>query len=115
MVRDFLSVTTSGIGVEQLFNSAWDICYFCWGQLDENTIFVLMLQLMTDCFIIKEEFCQQRKEGEEGIIIDDDNNKEEAEAEELFQYISNISDGGEGDESDDESDDDYTGQDVDNI
>ena len=78
-----------------------------------------MLQLMTDRFMIKEEFRRQREEGEKGIIIDDDDNEEEAEAEELFQYISDIGDGGEGDENDDESDnesdDDHAGQDVDNV
>lgn len=99
MARDFLSIITTDIDVEWLFNSAQDIYYFCWGQLDKNTIFTLMLQLMTDCCMIKEEFCQQREESEEDII-NDEHNKEEAE--ELFQYISDISKG-------EESDDDYAG------
>ena len=105
MARDFLSIATTGVGVERLFNSARDICYFRRGRLDENTIFALMLQLMTDRFMIKEEFRRQREEGEEDII-DDEHNEEEAE--ELFQYISDI---GEGEESDD----DHAGQDVDNV
>lgn len=57
---------------------------------------------MTDHFMIKEEFCWQREEGEEDIINDEHN---EEEAEELFQYISDI---GEGEESND----DHAGQDV---
>ena len=60
---------------------------------------------MTDHFMIKEEFCWQREEGEEDIINDEHN---EEEAEELFQYISDI---GEGEESND----DHAGQDVDNV
>ena len=63
------------------------------------------LQPMTDHFMIKEEFCWQREEGEEDIINDEHN---EEEAEELFQYISDI---GEGEESND----DHAGQDVDNV
>lgn len=117
MVKDFLAVATSGVGVEWLFNSAWDICYFHQGQLDENTIFTLMLQLMTDWFMIKEEFCWQRDEGEEDVV---DDRYDEQEDEELFRYISNVgeeSDNDHGDVIDDEFQNEGLGlgQDVDNV
>ncbi|KAJ5108250.1 hypothetical protein N7456_004925 [Penicillium angulare] len=41
--EDLLSVPATGAGLERLFNSARDICYYCRGSLHEATIQDLMI------------------------------------------------------------------------
>lgn len=93
MARDFLSVAISGVGVEQLFNSAHDICYFCRGHLDEWTIYALMLQLMTNQFLVKEEYCRHQEDDELAEDCEDDTDRQEGE---IFQYISDAEEGDYG-------------------
>jgi hypothetical protein len=54
-VRDILSIPASGAGVEWLFNSARDICHYCWGSLQPQTIRDLMMYMCTSRFEIEEE------------------------------------------------------------
>ena len=64
--------------MEQLFNSTWDIYYFYQAYLNKNTIYFLMLQLMTDQFLIKEEFNHMRDDDDQlvPVLDDDDDNTE---------------------------------------
>ncbi|EED23221.1 hypothetical protein TSTA_066670 [Talaromyces stipitatus ATCC 10500] len=47
--------STSGAGVERLFNSARDICHYCRGSLQPQTISDLMMYMCTSQFEIHEE------------------------------------------------------------
>ena len=58
LAQDFLAIPSSGAGVERLFNSAYDICYYQWGKLHAETIEALMVQIYTDRFAIASEYAE---------------------------------------------------------
>ncbi|KAL2801495.1 hypothetical protein BJX63DRAFT_438830 [Aspergillus granulosus] len=53
---DFLTVATNGVSVKYLFNSSWNICYYCRSHLYPETIKALMLQMCTNRFTIDKEY-----------------------------------------------------------
>lgn len=55
LARDILITPASGSGVERLFNSAHDICYYRWGSLRPQTIQDLMIFMCTARFDIQSE------------------------------------------------------------
>ena len=52
LARDVLSIPTTGMGVERLFNSARDICHYCCGSLNATTIQDLIMFMCTSRFEI---------------------------------------------------------------
>ena len=104
MAQDFLAIATTGVGVEQLFNSTRDICHYHCGQLHADIIHGLMLQLTTDQFHLKEEYQDLNENSPEiKACIDSEAEFDGNEC----NYISNESDdefGDDGDESDDSND-----------
>lgn len=38
LARDTLAIPATGAGVERLFNTARDICYYCRGRMKSTTI-----------------------------------------------------------------------------
>jgi hypothetical protein len=52
LARDVLSIPATGAGVEQLFNSARDICHYRCGSLNATTIQDLMMFMCTSRFEI---------------------------------------------------------------
>jgi hypothetical protein len=50
-----MSIPATGAGVERLFNSARDVCHYCRGSLNPETIRDIMLYMCTTRFDIKEE------------------------------------------------------------
>ena len=68
MTQDFLAIPASDVDVERLFNSAWDICLYHQECLECDIIEKLMLQLTTDCFLMKEEYCQMKEDGEKDLV-----------------------------------------------
>ncbi|OJJ79077.1 hAT family dimerization domain-containing protein, partial [Aspergillus glaucus CBS 516.65] len=42
MACDFLAVPASGVGVENLFSTAWDVCHYCRNRLAPETIEAIM-------------------------------------------------------------------------
>jgi hypothetical protein len=55
MARDILSIPATGAGVERLFNSARDVCYYRRGSLTSSTIQELMMFMCTEKFDIEEQ------------------------------------------------------------
>ena len=53
LTRDLLSVPTTGAGVERLFNSARDICYYRRGSLHKATIQDLMMYMCLEKFTLE--------------------------------------------------------------
>ena len=68
LARDILSIPATGAGVERLFNTARDICYYCRGRMKSKTIEELMIFLCTLRFDLEE---QQRKELEKFFSLDE--------------------------------------------
>ena len=102
MAQDFLAIATTDVDVEWLFNSAWDICHYCHGQLHADIIHDLMLQLTTDQFHLKKEYQNLNEDSPENkTCIDSEAEFDDNEC----NYISNESDD-EFDDDKDESDDD---------
>ena len=58
MAQDFLTIPASGVGVENLFSTARDICHYRRSRLSPETIEAIMLQMCTDRFMIAYEFQQ---------------------------------------------------------
>ena len=56
MARDFLAMPASGVGVENLFSSARDICHYHRNRLIPETIEAIMYQMCTDRFKVNKEF-----------------------------------------------------------
>lgn len=56
IARDFLAIPVAGVGVENLFNSARDICHYRRSQLAPDTIEASITQMCNDRFQLKEEF-----------------------------------------------------------
>jgi hypothetical protein len=56
MARDFLAIPVSGVGIESLFNTCQDICHYCQSCLDPSTIQHLMLLVLTDQFMLKDDY-----------------------------------------------------------
>lgn len=101
IARDFLAVPTSGVGVENLFSTARDVCHYRRNRLAPETIEAIMIQMSTDQFELKHDY----------EFFDDDNKKQEVtELEEdpdaalNVDYISDEEDLG-GLEDDDGADD----------
>lgn len=63
---DFLSVPVSGVGPENLFSVARDVCHYRRNRLGDHTIEAIMVQLCTDRSVIDEEY-QQLCEEIDGI------------------------------------------------
>jgi hypothetical protein len=63
-----LSVASSGVGVERLFNSSRDVCHYRRARLHPATIQAIMLVMCTNKFTLKEEFERRKK----GYYKDDD-------------------------------------------
>jgi transcriptional regulator of heat shock response len=62
IARDVLSIPATGAGVEQLFNSARDICHYRRGSLKTSTIQELMMFMCTSKFEVEEEQLALNKE-----------------------------------------------------
>ena len=102
MAQDFLAIATTDVGVEQLFNSTWDICHYHHDQLHADIIHDLMLQLTTDQFHLKKKYWDLNKDSSENkTCIDSEAEFDDNEC----NYISNGSDD-EFDDDENESDDD---------
>ena len=43
MTKNILSISASDIDVEWIFNTACDVCYYCWNCLNSDTIEMIML------------------------------------------------------------------------
>ena len=43
MTKDILSISASDVDVEQLFNTARDVCHYCQNHLNADTIEIIML------------------------------------------------------------------------
>ena len=106
MAQDFLLIPASGVGVKRLFNSAWDICSYHQGHLEASTIYGLVLQLTTDCFLIKQEYQQMREDMGSGEPEEDESDTEVMEE---CVYISDT-DEHENDNDNDDNDDDGMGE-----
>jgi hypothetical protein len=55
LARDLLSIPATSTGVERLFNSARDICYYRRGSLHEATIQDLMMYMCSEKFTLEGE------------------------------------------------------------
>lgn len=62
MALDFLSVPVSGVGPENLFSVARDVCHYRRNRLSDHTIEAIMVQLCADRSVIDEEYQQLREE-----------------------------------------------------
>lgn len=56
MARDFLAVPASGVGVENLFSIARDVCHYRRNRLAPETIEAIMIQMSADRFELKREY-----------------------------------------------------------
>lgn len=56
MARDFLAVPASGVGVENLFSTARDVCHYRCNRLAPETIEAIMIQMSADRFQLKHEY-----------------------------------------------------------
>ncbi|KAF9890489.1 hypothetical protein FE257_005894 [Aspergillus nanangensis] len=72
MARDFLSIATSGVGVQRLFNSACDVCHDRDGRLYADTVHASILQLCTDRFQVYPDYQVPEYEPAAGTIVDDE-------------------------------------------
>ncbi|OJJ79772.1 hAT family dimerization domain-containing protein [Aspergillus glaucus CBS 516.65] len=100
MVQDFFSVPVSGVGVENLFSVARDVCHYQRNRLAPEMIEAIMLQMCVDRFEMKKEF-QFQSEGEEY-------NSVSSKADEIVPelWISDVEDAdGFDEEEDDENED----------
>ena len=43
MIKDIFLISASDVNVEQLFNTAWDVCHYHQNHLNVNTIEIIML------------------------------------------------------------------------
>ena len=43
MTKNILSISTFDVNVEWIFNTAYDICHYCWNCLNSDTIEMIML------------------------------------------------------------------------
>ena len=43
MTKNILSISASDVDVEQLFNTARDVCHYCWNCLNADIIEIIML------------------------------------------------------------------------
>ena len=43
MTKNILSISASDIDVEWIFNTAHDVCHYCWNHLNSDTIEMIML------------------------------------------------------------------------
>lgn len=100
MARDFLAVPASGVGVENLFSTARDVCHYRRNRLAPKTIEAIMIQMSADRFELKQEYA---------FLEDDDHDEqkdvgyEDLNVELEVNYISDEEDLG-GFEDDDEGD-----------
>jgi 1,4-dihydroxy-2-naphthoyl-CoA synthase len=62
MALDFLSMPVSGVGPENLFLVAQDICHYCRNYLSNHIIKVIMVQLYADYSVINKEYQQLCKD-----------------------------------------------------
>ncbi|KAJ5956835.1 hypothetical protein N7501_011114 [Penicillium viridicatum] len=89
LVRDLLLVPTTGAGIERLFNSAQDICYYRRGSLHEGTIQDLIIYIYSEKLILEgQQLIQALKEDKALKAIEEDtepisDNKEIEESENL--------------------------------
>lgn len=67
MARDFLAVPASGVGVENLFSTARDVCHYRRNRLAPETIEAIMIQMSADRFELKREY----------IFVEDGDNDEQ--------------------------------------
>lgn len=56
IARDFLAVPVSGVGVENLFSAARDVCHYRRNRLAPETIEAIMIQMCADRFEMKKDF-----------------------------------------------------------
>ena len=84
IARDILSTPASRAGVEQLFNCAHDICHYCQGQLNPETISELMLYLFASKFDLQQSELE--------IIKDYLSDGEAAMLEEIWKPTISLSD-----------------------
>ena len=56
IARDFLAVPASGVGVENLFSTARDVCHYRRNRLAPETIEAIMIQMSTDRFELKKDY-----------------------------------------------------------
>ena len=73
LAYDILAIPASGASVERLFNYAYDIYHYRWGQLKLETIRELMLQIYSLNFKLKQtelDFIKEYLSTGEGTIID---------------------------------------------
>ena len=100
MARDFLAVPASGVGVENIFSTARDVCHYRRNRLAPETIEAIMIQMSADRFELKREYT---------VLEDDDNDEqkdvgyEDLNVELEVNYISDEEDlgGFEDDDGDD--------------
>lgn len=108
IARDFLAVPASGVGVENLFSTARDICHYRRNRLAPETIEAIMIQISNDRFEMKRDYelsDDNDTDGQQGVL----QYKEDLEAEFTEpEYISAVEDQGglEDDDSDWGSDND---------
>ena len=56
MIWNFLVILTSNVDVECLFNSVRNVCHYHQDQLLSETIHVIMIQMCTNYFNLKQEY-----------------------------------------------------------
>lgn len=106
MARDILAITTNGVGVESLFNTAQDVCHYQHGHLHPETIQAIMLQLTTDRFTIREEYRQLLDTHE--VTVQEPDKLLDEPPDDVNYYISDQEDLGGFEEADDNLyDDDF--------
>ena len=108
LTQDFLTIPSSGAGVERLFNSAYNICHYWWGKLHTETIKALIVQIYTDRFAIASEYAELLDNMDDKPLSLEQANMSSVQEDEAIQF-GYISDGDEGNLSRDE-DEGHDGQ-----
>lgn len=88
MARDFLSVASSGVGVERLFNSSRDVCHYRRARLNPSTVRVIMIVMCTTQFNLSQDYANL----EPDVLDDLPNTAEDTEISEVPNYISDKED-----------------------
>jgi len=98
LARDIFSIPATGVGVERLFNSARDICYYRRGSLSSTTIQDLMMFRCISKFGIEEE---EDNIEEYDLTLDEKQLQDEIREAQLKEYsLEPISDYEESDHED---------------
>ena len=88
IIRDLLIIPAVGIGVERLFNSFRDICYYRKRRLNPDTIRLLIIKLCITRFELAEDLRVIKIElSYESDSESDNNNNDDCDLD--FRYINN--------------------------